>query len=66
MDRIRGAHPPMPKESDYAERWRTLAIEAVTVAHEMSDPESKRALLFIAEAYNRLAERAQARTDRRR
>lgn len=61
-----GAHPPMPTESDYAERWRTLAIEAVAVAQEMSDPESKRVLLFIADTYKRLAERAQASKDQRR
>ena len=60
-----GAHPPMPTESDYAERWQTLAIEAIAAAHEMSDTESKRALLFIAEAYKRLAEHAQARKNQR-
>ena len=63
-----GAHSPHPRmatESDYTERWRTLAIEAVAAAHEMSDTESKRALLFIAEAYKRLAEHAQARKHQR-
>ena len=51
----------MPTECDPAERWRTLAMEAIAIADEMTDPESKRVLLFIAEAYKRLAERAQTR-----
>ena len=57
----KGAHPPMPTESDYAGRWRRLAREAVAAAREMRDPECKRALFFIAEVYNRLADRARSR-----
>ena len=51
----------MPTESDYADRWRRLAREAVAAASEIRDPECKRALFFIAEVYNRLADRAQSR-----
>jgi hypothetical protein len=43
-----------------AERWRTLAVETFAAAQAMADPESKQVLLLIAEAYERLAERAQA------
>lgn len=56
----------MPTESDYAERWRTLPIEAVAAAHEVTDPEARRALLFIAESYKRLAEHAQTRKEKER
>ncbi|TMJ72826.1 MAG: hypothetical protein E6G91_09830 [Alphaproteobacteria bacterium] len=51
----------MPSNVDIAERWRTLAAEARAAADEMTDPESKRALLNIAEGYERLARRAEAR-----
>jgi hypothetical protein len=56
----------MPTESDYADRWRRLAREAVAAAHEMRDPKCKRALFFIAEVYNRLADRARSRKNVRR
>jgi hypothetical protein len=51
----------MPSEVDAPERWRTRAAEARATADEMSDPEAKRTLLNIAEAYERLARRAEAR-----
>jgi hypothetical protein len=51
----------MPSAVDVAERWRTLAAEARAAADQMTDPESKRALLSIAEGYERLARRAEAR-----
>jgi hypothetical protein len=51
----------MPPDVDLAERWRTLAAEARAAADGMTDPESKRALLNIAEGYERLARRAEAR-----
>jgi hypothetical protein len=44
-----------------AERWLALASEARDTALEMTDPEAKRALLFIAAAYERLAHGAQKR-----
>ena len=50
---------PMPTKLD-AEYWRTLARETFATAQAMADPESKKVLLRIAEAYERLAERAQA------
>jgi hypothetical protein len=49
----------MPTKLD-AEYWRTLARETFATAQAMADPESKKVLLRIAEAYERLAERAQA------
>ena len=51
----------MPSNVDVAERWRTLAAEARAAADEMTDAESKLALLNIAEGYERLARRAEAR-----
>ena len=51
----------MPSDVDVVERWRTLAAEARAAANEMTDAESKRALLNIAEGYERLARRADAR-----
>lgn len=51
----------MPADVDAAERWRTLAAEARAAAVEMTDPEAKRTLLSIAEGYQRLARRAEAR-----
>jgi hypothetical protein len=37
------------------ERWQALAAEARATAREMTDPDARRALLFIAAAYDRLA-----------
>jgi hypothetical protein len=51
----------MPSEVDVAERWRTLAAEARAAADEMTDPDAKRTLVNIAEGYERLARRAEAR-----
>jgi hypothetical protein len=51
--------------ADDAERWRTLAAEALAIAEMMTDPEAQRAMLFIAEGYGLLAERAEARKDQK-
>jgi len=51
----------MPSDVDVAERWRTLAAEARATADQMTDPDAKRTLLNIAEGYERLARRAEAR-----
>jgi hypothetical protein len=56
----------MPATKDDAELWRALASEARNAAQEMLDPEAKRALLFIAAAYERLARSAQTRKNRDR
>ena len=45
----------------WAVKWRDLAEEALAVADAMSDPEARRHMLFIAEAYKLLAERAKER-----
>jgi hypothetical protein len=44
-----------------ADRWLTLAAEATAAAQEVSDPEARRVLLFIADTYKRLAQRSLAR-----
>ena len=49
----------MPADFDDAERWRILAEEAITSARGITEPDSRRLMLFIADAYMRLAERTQ-------
>jgi hypothetical protein len=52
----------MPAEApDPSARWRVLAEEALTAADQMTDPEAKVILLTIAQGYERLAQRAEAR-----
>jgi hypothetical protein len=48
----------------WAGKWRDLAEEALAMAETMGDPEARRHMLFIAEAYKLLAERAQGRSVR--
>jgi hypothetical protein len=59
----------MQKLSDEAAgdagRWRRLEIEALTLAASMKDPEPRRIMQSIAEAYRRLAERAELRDSRK-
>jgi len=45
-------------EDDVA-RWRALEAEARMLASDMSDPEPKRIMLFIAAGYKRLRQRAE-------
>jgi hypothetical protein len=42
----------------WAVKWQMLQNEALEVAGAMRDPEARRHMLFIAEAYRLLAERA--------
>jgi hypothetical protein len=51
----------MPPARDNLSRWWALAAEARGVADEMSDPRAREIMLKIAEAYERLARRAEAR-----
>jgi len=51
----------MPSDLDRAERWRALAAEALEVAKELTDPAANRIMIAIAEAYQRLAQRAEER-----
>lgn len=44
-----------------AQHWRRLEAEARLIASTMADPSPKRIMLSIAEAYKRLAERAELR-----
>jgi hypothetical protein len=46
---------------DDPEHWRSRAEEARTMAEQLSDPESKRTMLRIADDYERLAEHAKLR-----
>ena len=50
-----------PEAPDPVARWRVLAEEARTVADQMTDPEAKVILLTIAQVYEHLAQRAEAR-----
>jgi hypothetical protein len=43
------------------QHWRDRAEEARVNAEQMSDPDSKRMMLEIADGYMRLAERAERR-----
>jgi hypothetical protein len=56
----------MPAEaSEPATRWRVLADQSRAAAEEMTDPQARLILLTIARAYDRLAERPEARTVRK-
>jgi hypothetical protein len=45
----------------WAQRWRDLEAEALDLARAMTDPEARRYMLFLAESYRLLAERAEVR-----
>ncbi len=51
----------MPPDRDNPSRWWALAAEARAVAAEMTDPQARKIMLKIAEGYERLARRAEAR-----
>ncbi|HZN28916.1 MAG TPA: hypothetical protein VFB88_06105 [Xanthobacteraceae bacterium] len=57
-----GDSMPSPHFINEPEHWRRRAAEARTLADQMSDPQSKQAMLRIATDYDRLATRAEART----
>jgi hypothetical protein len=60
---------PMSQDADRVDRaecWRALAAEAAAAAQETRDPEPKRLLMFIAAAYDRLAQRARGPQNRSR
>ena len=46
---------------DNPEHWQDRAEEARSIAEQMSDPDSKRMMLRIAEDYERLAAHARRR-----
>jgi hypothetical protein len=50
---------------DDAEHWLSRAEETRTIAEIMTDSEARRIMFDIAEGYDRLAERAVERIDRR-
>ena len=45
----------------WVQRWRDLEAEALDLARAMTDPEARRYMLFLAESYRLLAERAEVR-----
>jgi hypothetical protein len=49
----------LPQEQAGPNRWRLLAANAREVAARLHDPHAVRIMLRIAEAYDRLAERAE-------
>jgi hypothetical protein len=65
--RLRGFYNGGVMSGDFndTERWLTLAEEAIAVARELSESESRRLMLFIANAYKRLAARAQERKNQK-
>ena len=51
------------QEDGGAAKWRVLAAEARASAAEMVEPRARRIMQDIAEAYESLAQRANARTN---
>jgi hypothetical protein len=51
----------MPTSFNTPEQWRRHTKKARALAEQMHDPESKRALLRIAESYEKIAKRVEAR-----
>jgi hypothetical protein len=51
----------MPTSFNTPKQWRSRAKEARALARQMRDPESKRALVRVAESYAKIAQRAEAR-----
>jgi hypothetical protein len=54
----------VPSSVDIAEHWRKLAIEARAAADELTDPDAKQIMLSIAEGYELLTRRAEARKEK--
>jgi hypothetical protein len=52
--------------SDDADYWRNRAEEACAIAVQMKDPHTKATMLAFAQDYEKLAKRAEARTDNRK
>jgi hypothetical protein len=57
----RSMSPQLPDDQRDAQHWRRLEAEARLIALTMADPERKRVMLFIAEGYKLLAQRAELR-----
>jgi hypothetical protein len=52
---------PLGDALDPVARWRWLAADAREAAHQSTDPETKLIIMGIAQAYERLAQRAEER-----
>ena len=53
-----------PTLFDNPKHWRERASEARAIADQVNEPEAKRMMLEIAQTYEQLAERAEARAAR--
>ena len=53
--------PGSPDDQRDAQHWRRLEAEARLIALTMADSDRKRVMLFIADGYRLLAERAKLR-----
>jgi hypothetical protein len=51
----------MPTTFDTPEQWRSHAKEARALAKQMRDPEAKIAMLRVAESYDTIAKRTEAK-----
>ena len=51
----------MPTTFDTPEQWRSHAKEARALAKQMRDPEAQIAMLRVAESYEKIAKRAEAK-----
>ena len=51
----------MPTTFNSPKQWRRRAKEARVLAKKMRDPESKRAMLRVAESYEKIAKRVAAK-----
>jgi hypothetical protein len=51
----------MPTTFDTPEQWRSHAKAARALAKQMRDPESKSAMLRVAESYKKIAKRVEAK-----
>ena len=53
----------MSDEQNAEERWRKLAEEVFFLSRQLSDPAARRIIFRIAEAYDRLADRAKVQSE---
>src|SRR5262245_30803317 len=61
---IREIEREIAQAARWAVKWRMLQKEAIQIAGGMGDPEARQQMLFISDCYQRLAERAEERSER--
>ena len=62
-DQAPGAHPPPRFLADDPTHWRERGAQMRLLAKGITDPKTKKIMLEIAASYDKLAERAQVRSD---